>query len=129
MKSLRNKIRICYLCLIALLILAGLLSRKASFLPGCIGDALWAIAVFCCWRIILIDKRRLICAAAALVTSFAVEFSQLLTPEWLVKLRSTFIGHMLLGQGFLWSDLAAYTVGIAVIFTITSLIGRRFENR
>ena len=37
-------------------------------------------------------------------------------------IRSTFLGHMLLGQGFLWSDLLAYTIGIAVIYGLTALI-------
>ena len=63
-----------------------------------------------------------ISAAAALIASFAVEFSQMLKPDWLVKIRSTFLGHMLLGQGFLWSDLLAYTIGIAVVYGITALI-------
>ena len=58
-------------------------------------------------------------AMAALITSFAVEFSQMLTMPWLVRVRSTFLGHMLLGQGFLWSDLLAYTLGIVVIYLIT----------
>lgn len=64
----------------------------------------------------------IISAMAALITSFAIEFSQMLTPDWLVKIRSTFLGHMLLGQGFLWSDLLAYTIGIAVIYGLTALI-------
>ena len=64
----------------------------------------------------------IISAVAALITSFAIEFSQMLTPDWLVKIRSTFLGHMLLGQGFLWSDLLAYTIGIAVIYGLTALI-------
>ena len=64
----------------------------------------------------------IISAMAALITSFAIEFSQILTPDWLVKIRSTFLGHMLLGQGFLWSDLLAYTIGIAVVYGITALI-------
>ena len=64
----------------------------------------------------------IISAMAALITSFAIEFSQMLTPDWLVKIRSTFLGHMLLGQGFLWSDLLAYTIGISVIYGLTALI-------
>ena len=36
--------------------------------------------------------------------------------------RRHFFRHMLFGQGFLWSDLVAYTVGIAVIFILTTRI-------
>lgn len=116
------KLRIFYLSGIAVLIALGLLSRKVKFVPAACGDALWAMMVYCCFRIVLIRKPMIISAVAALITSFAIEFSQMLTPDWLVKIRSTFLGHMLLGQGFLWSDLLAYTIGIAVIYGLTALI-------
>ena len=116
------KLRIFYLSGIAVLIALGLLSRRVKFVPAACGDALWAMMVYCCFRIVLIRKPLVISAAAALIASFAVEFSQMLTPDWLVKIRSTFLGHMLLGQGFLWSDLLAYTIGIAVVYGLTALI-------
>ena len=117
-----RKLRICYLAGIAVLIALGLLSRRVKFVPAACGDALWAMMVYCCFRIVLIRKPMIISAMAALITSFAIEFSQMLTPDWLVKIRSTFLGHMLLGQGFLWSDLLAYTIGIAVVYGLTALI-------
>ena len=117
-----RKLRICYLAGIAVLIALGLLSRRVKFVPAACGDALWAMMVYCCFRIVLIRKPMIISAMAALITSFAIEFSQMLTPDWLVKIRSTFLGHMLLGQGFLWSDLLAYTIGISVIYGLTALI-------
>ena len=116
------KLRIFYLSGIAVLIALGLLSRRVKFVPAACGDALWAMMVYCCFRIVLISKPMIISAVAALITSFAIEFSQMLTPDWLVKIRSTFLGHMLLGQGFLWSDLLAYTIGIAVVYGLTALI-------
>ena len=116
------KLRIFYLSGIAVLIALGLLSRRVKFVPAACGDAWWAMMVYCCFRIVLIRKPMVISAAAALIASFAVEFSQMLKPDWLVKIRSTFLGHMLLGQGFLWSDLLAYTIGIAVVYGITALI-------
>ena len=117
-----RKLRICYLSGTVVLIALGLLSRRVKFVPAACGDALWAMMVYCCFRIVLIRKPMIISAMAALITSFAIEFSQMLTPDWLVKIRSTFLGHMLLGQGFLWSDLLAYTIGIAVVYGITALI-------
>ena len=117
-----RKLRICYLSGTVVLIALGLLSRRVKFVPAACGDALWAMMVYCCFRIVLIRKPLVISAAAALIASFAVEFSQMLTPDWLVKIRSTFLGHMLLGQGFLWSDLLAYTIGISVIYGLTALI-------
>ena len=124
-----RKLRICYLAGIAVLIALGLLSRRVKFVPAACGDALWAMMVYCCFRIVLIRKPLVISAAAALIASFAVEFSQMLKPDWLVKIRSTFLGHMLLGQGFLWSDLLAYTIGIAVIYGLTALIRKGVSEK
>ena len=124
-----RKLRIFYLSGIAVLIALGLLSRRVKFVPAACGDALWAMMVYCCFRIVLIRKPMIISAVAALITSFAIEFSQMLTPDWLVKIRSTFLGHMLLGQGFLWSDLLAYTIGIAVIYGLTALIRKGVSEK
>ena len=124
-----RKLRICYLSGTVVLIALGLLSRRVKFVPAACGDALWAMMVYCCFRIVLIRKPMIISAVAALITSFAIEFSQMLTPDWLVKIRSTFLGHMLLGQGFLWSDLLAYTIGIAVIYGLTALIRKGVSEK
>ena len=122
--SKRLKTRLIYIGAIAVLIVIGLLSRKVSFVPQCFGDALWAVVMYCCWRIVLVKRPPYVAAAFALVTSFAVEFSQLIKWRWLVELRSTKIGHLLLGQGFLWSDLIAYTVGIAAALLCTMALRR-----
>ena len=110
---------------IAVLIPLGLLSRRVEALPNETGDALWAMMVFCFWRILLVNRSLKVVAAVALVHSFFVEFSQLLTFPWLVSFRNTFVGHMMLGQGFLWTDLIAYTLGVIVIYWIYRRIERR----
>ena len=55
------------------------------------------------------------------INCFIVEFSQLITWSFLVEFRKTFLGHVMLGQGFLWVDLVAYTIGIACIFGLFRL--------
>ena len=45
---------------------------------------------------------------------------------WLVSFRSTFIGHMMLGQGFLWIDLLAYLIGISLIYWVFHAIEQRW---
>lgn len=122
------KTRLIYVCAIAVLIVLGLLSRRVSFVPESFGDALWAVVMYCCWRILLIKRPLYIAAVCALVTSFAVEFSQLIKWEWLTRVRSTTIGHLLLGQGFLWSDLIAYTVGIAAALLCTVTARKKFDT-
>lgn len=101
---------------LVVVILLGLWSRNLSFLSLAIGDALWAMAVYLGWGFIFpkFPIRKL--ALIALVTSYLVEFSQLLTWDWLRALRSTRLGHLFLGQGFLTSDLLAYTIGVGFLY-------------
>lgn len=121
---MRNKLLYSLLGFVVLIPL-GLLSRRVNALPYEAGDALWAMMVFCFWRILLVNRPLKVVAAVALVHSFVVEFSQLLTFPWLVSFRHTFIGHMMLGQGFLWIDLIAYTVGILIIYWVYKVLERR----
>jgi hypothetical protein len=48
----------------------------------------------------------------SLVLAFAVEVSQLHHKPWIDGIRNTTLGGLVLGFGFLWSDLVCYTVGI-----------------
>ena len=103
---------------IIVLIPLGLYSRHLKWIPEETGDALWAMMVFCLWRIILVKQSLRLVAIISLTHSFLVEFSQILRWSWLVSFRSTFIGHMMLGQGFLWTDLLAYLIGSLLIFCL-----------
>lgn len=107
---------------IILLIPIGLISRRIGCIPTETGDALWAMMVFCLWRIVLQNKKLPLVAIVSLAHCYLVEFSQMITWRWLVSFRQTFIGHMMLGQGFLWIDLLAYSIGIIVIYMIFSKI-------
>ena len=49
-----------------------------------------------------------------------IEISQLYQAEWINNIRHTTLGGLILGQGFLWSDMVAYTVGV--------IIGALFEK-
>ena len=110
---------------IAVLIPLGLISRQIGSIPNETGDALWAMMVFCIWRIILHRKKLSTIALISLISAFLVEFSQLITWPFLVAFRKTFLGHMMLGQGFLWVDLLAYTIGIICIFGIFRVIEKK----
>lgn len=104
-----------YIILMVVLIIAGLLSRKIHFLPAETGDALWAMTLFCFIKLVWHKANLRKVALATLFIAYAVEFSQLIRWEWLNNLRSTTIGHLLLGQGFLWVDLLAYTIGVGAM--------------
>lgn len=94
----------------------GLLSRADLPMPGIVatygGDTLYATLAFLliallrpgwpAWRIGLL----------ALIACFAVELSQLIRAPWLDALRRTLPGRLVLGSGFLASDLVCYTLGV-----------------
>lgn len=122
-------VRLCYLTTLVLVIALGLQSRRMAFLPNATGDALWVIAVYCVYRIIWCKEPLYKIAGASLLTAYTIEFSQLIRWDWLVSLRSTTIGHLLLGQGFQWTDMAAYTIGVIIFLLITTPIEYLFLKR
>ncbi|MBO4642081.1 MAG: DUF2809 domain-containing protein [Bacteroidaceae bacterium] len=125
MRHYWSRKRVCYLIAIAVLVVLGLGSRRIEWLPDQAGDMLWTMMVFCCWRILLAhaDLKRV--AIITLIFSFAIEFQQLIRWDWLVSLRSTTLGHLVLGQGFLWTDLIAYIIGTLIIYLLAKAAERR----
>ena len=97
--------------------LFGLASRKFSYLlPSFIadysGDTLWALMVYFLIRFIFIEYSVLQVAVISISFAFLIEFSQLYQAGWINAIRDTRIGGLVLGYGFLWSDLICYTAGI-----------------
>lgn len=60
-------------------------------------------------------------AVGAIIFSYGIELSQLYQGQWINAIRGTTLGGLILGYGFLFSDLICYTLGIVigVIFEIT----------
>lgn len=102
---------------IVVVIAVGLASRKFAMFPSVLdaypGDALWALMVFMIIAFIKPDIGTARLAGAALATAFVVEASQLYQEPWLNAMRATTAGHLVLGTGFQWGDLCAYTIGVA----------------
>lgn len=115
--------------LIAILtIILGLLSRKIDGIPFFIGDVLYAILQYLILNVFFGTHNKLLIAVVALLFCFIIECSQLLTHPILSSIRSTTIGKLVLGQGFLWSDLLAYFIGITVVYIIdTRIIRKRYQ--
>jgi len=114
----------------------GLASRKfPSLFPVLFGkypgDSLWALMVFLGWSFCkpLASTRNL--AALAFATSCLVELSQLYQAAWLNTIRSTTLGHLVLGSTFSWLDFAAYAFGVLVgaLIDISVLGTSRFGTR
>ena len=128
MKHTHMKLRMIYLAATALVVVAGLLSRRCGWIPACVGDGLWAVMMFCLWRAAASGWKLSRVAVAALITCYAVELSQLITWPWLCAVRSTVVGHLVLGQGFLVSDMVAYTAGVAVAYVVALMCEHRGKS-
>ena len=70
------------------------------------------------------DRRQL--AAIAFAIAVAVETSQRYHVPWLDALRASTLGALVLGQGFLWSDIVCYAVGVMLAAVVDGILaGRR----
>ena len=92
--------------------------RYADALPDVVaayaGDTLWANMVFWLFALVMRRAGTTTLVACALAFSFAIEISQLYHAPWIDAIRATSIGALVLGSGFVWSDLACYTVGVGL---------------
>jgi hypothetical protein len=116
-------------CVIAL----GLASRRFGAQWGhwvtlYAGDVLWAGMVLLALACLLPHWRQRSLGAFALALCWAVEFSQLIQAPWLNGLRRTGVGALLLGRGFLWSDLACYAVGVALGLVVKQVLDGLFRK-
>lgn len=87
-------------------------------IPLYFGDLLYAVMMYFIVRIVCTHSKAIHVILISLLTCYVIEFLQLYQAEWIVELRKTLFGRYVLGQGFLWSDLAAYTFGVAITFII-----------
>lgn len=106
--------RLEYVILILIVIILGISSRKIEGFPIFIGDLFYAVMVYFGMRFLFINSSFTKTIILALVFCFGIEFLQLYKAEWLLEIRKTTLGHYALGEGFLWSDLGFYILGIAM---------------
>lgn len=119
--------RVLYLILIAGTITLGLLSRKfgyylPEFVNTYIGDSLWALMIFLIFGFTFPKHSSSRIAFISIIFCFIIEISQLYHAPWIASVRATKLGGLILGFGFLWTDLIAYCIGITVGFTLETLI-------
>lgn len=112
--------QISYLIILITVIVLGILSRKINGVPTFFGDVLYAVMIYFGMRIFFINLNLKKTAILALLFCFVIEFLQLYDAEWMLEIRRTTLGHYVLGQGFLWSDLGYYTLGVLIAFILDS---------
>jgi hypothetical protein len=108
------KTRIGYFLIFLLLIALGLLSRShwvPSLIYPYLGDALYAVMIFYLVATLFPLKSSSTFMFSAIIICFTIELTQLYQAEWIRELRLNKLVALILGSGFLWSDLLAYLVG------------------
>ena len=113
----------------------ALLTRTDIILPKLIkvygGDTLWAVMTYFLICFITPKTAGIPNLGLALVLSFSVESSQLYQAPWVLDIRATKLGGLLLGHGFKVSDLICYSIGNVIGFSLdklsTFLVNLRFK--
>ena len=123
------KTRIYYVIIMCAVITLGLFSRTLDFVPLFVGDILYAILIYFIVRFLFVCSRGILIAVLSLLICYAIEFLQLYQADWIVNIRNTTVGHLILGQGFLWSDLIAYTAGVSICYALEQFPFNCFNNR
>ncbi|MDA2313401.1 MULTISPECIES: DUF2809 domain-containing protein [Bacillus cereus group] len=128
MNTKRN--RLLYATFTIIVIILGLSSRKFAYalpelLNDYLGDTLWALMIFIGFGFLFpkIETKKL--AFISLIFCYGIEMSQLYHAEWIDNIRATTLGGLVLGYGFLWSDLVAYTIGVGVGFLFEFILRRK----
>ena len=111
--------RLLYAVLTIIVIILGLGSRKFAYvlpdlLNDYLGDALWALMIFIGFGFLFHKMKTKKIAFLSLLFCYGIEISQLYHADWIDNIRATTLGGLVLGYGFLWSDLLAYTIGVGM---------------
>ena len=113
-----KKLKIKYLISVISFITLGILSRKITGIPLFIGDLLYAVLIYLGFRFLIVKSEKSTSLLFSLLFCFGIEFLQLVQIDWLITIRKTTLGHYILGQSFLWSDLICYVIGTLLAFLI-----------
>lgn len=121
-----TKRRLWYTILVCITIPIGLATRKMpQYFPAIIstygGDILWAALFFFLLRAIFPQQSKYKLALINYAFGLLIEVSQLYHALWIDDIRRTFLGKMLLGFGFMWSDVLCYAIGTVLAWLLATL--------
>ena len=88
------------------------------------GDVAWAMAAYALVRMCAPKARIDTVMLIAGIMALGVELSQLIDAQWINDLRQNAFVALIIGKGFLWSDLGAYIVGVLIAALINLIILR-----
>jgi len=126
--------RIYYLITVLIVMILGICSRSFAeslpvFVSSHFGDALWASMIYFGFRFLWVHTSLTRAFALSLIFCFAIEFSQLYQANWINDIRSTLLGGLILGKGFLAVDLIRYSAGILISVAIDRYVLGRAKER
>ncbi len=124
---LRSSDRTSYVIIVVMVVMLGLLSRRfSSWFPEIInlyvGDILWAMMVYFFIKVFFPYWPIIKVGLIGLSFCFLIEVTQLFQAPWINAIRKTTLGGLILGFGFLWSDLLAYSLGILLGTGLESIL-------
>ena len=126
--------RLRHLLALIAVIAVGMWFRFSAPFPPWLRDATGAAPYVVCWALVFA-----ICSGRprpwaysnwAFLLTAALEFAQLWHPPWLLAIRGTFPGRLMLGTTFSWWDFPAYFAGLLLaVVTLRSLGGAESRGR
>lgn len=125
-----NRNRKIYAILVSVIIILGLLSRSyREYLPKILGDysgdILWGLMVYLIFGFVFKKLSVKYTFTVSLFFSYTIEFSQLYSAPLIDSIRGTMIGGLILGHGFLYSDLICYLLGVLIGVTLETSVLKR----
>ena len=122
-----------YAVLAFITIVLGLITHLHGFgLPApardILGDALWAAMIFWLSALIAPHASAVARASVAVAVCLAVELSQLIQHPAFTAVRSSTLGHLVIGSDFDARDLLAYLAGIAGALILERTVLRRRQR-
>ena len=125
--------RLHYFSLTVITLLIGYFSRQntegGTFIHDYAGDAIWAGMIYFGFRFLFLDAPLKTSFLYTFLFTYFIEISQLYQADWLNAIRHTKLGGLVLGFGFLWSDLVMYFIGIALAFLLDMGLSKLMEKR
>ena len=93
------------------------------------GDTIWAGMFLFFMRIFFSRMKLWKLALICYVLGVADELLQLYHAPWIESIRQTRIGGLILGFGFLWSDIICYAVGIVIAYLMIIVIEKLIREK
>lgn len=99
--------------------------EEGTFIHDYAGDAIWAAMIYFGFRFLFPSQSQKKTFLITLLFTYLIEISQLYQADWINTVRHTKLGGLILGFGFLWSDLLMYFFGILSALALDNLLSKK----